>query len=241
MKKKFKNKIYFLKNDRGFKILLILIYLLIYINFSIDLKIEKDIKVALCTMGKMENLYVSEFVEYYFKLGIDHIFIYDDNDPETEKISDALNEKHKKFVTIYETRFFHIDHQSKAFTDCYNRNIKKFDWFLMVDMDEFLFIVDNSLKRYLSNKIFEKCDFIKFHWVIATDNDLIYYDKRALFERFKPPYIKSKFIKSIIRGNITGLKYRVHSPSISPKRNITCNNEGKRIYYNFINYISKFE
>jgi hypothetical protein len=201
-------------------------------------KNEKEIKVALCTMGKNENLYVNEFVQYYSKLGIDHIFIYDDNDPETEKISDALDEIHKKIVTIYETRLFHIDHQSKAFSDCYNRNINKFDWFLMVDMDEFLFIVNNSLKRYLSSKIFKKCDFIKFHWVIPTDNDLIFYDKRPLFERFKPPYIESKYIKTIIRGNISGLKYRVHSPSISPKKNITCNNEGKRIYYKNMNFES---
>ena len=108
----------------------------------------------------------------------------------------------------------------------------------MVDMDEFLFINNNSLKGYLTDKIFNKCDFIKFHWVMPSDNDLIYYDKRPLFQRFKPPYYKSRFIKSIIRGNISDLKYRVHSPSISPKRNITCNNEGKRIYYKIMNFES---
>ena len=31
-------------------------------------------------MGKNENLYINEFINYYIKLGIDHIFIYDDND-----------------------------------------------------------------------------------------------------------------------------------------------------------------
>jgi hypothetical protein len=105
----------------------------------------------------------------------------------------------------------------------------------MVDMDEFLFIVNNTLKGYLTNKVFDKCDFIKFHWVITTDNDLIYYDERPLFERFKPPYKKSRYVKSIIRGNISDLKYWVHSPFISPKRNVTCNNEGNIIYYNNIN------
>ena len=97
-------------------------------------------------------------------------------------------------------------------------------------------IVNNTLKGYLTNKVFDKCDIIKFHWVITTDNDLVYYDKRPLFERFKPPYIKKQFIKSIIRGNISDLKYWVHSPFISPKRNITCNNEGKKIYYKKINF-----
>ena len=194
----FKN---FKRNKRNKKknILLLLTCFFVYINFYAKIKNIKDIKVALCTMGKMENLYVKEFVDYYFKLGIDHIFIYDDNDPKSEKISNALDNRHKKFTTIYETRLFHIKNQSMAFNNCYKRSIDKFDWFLMVDMDEFLF-------------------------------------KRPLFERFKPPYIKTQFIKSIVRGNITDLKYWVHSPFFSPKRNITCNNAGKRIYYKNMNF-----
>ena len=108
----------------------------------------------------------------------------------------------------------------------------------MVDMDEYVYIVNNTLKGYLSNKIFNKCDFIKLHWAIPTDNNLIYYDPRPLFERFKPPYIKSEVVKSIIRGNISNLKYWVHSPNYSPTRNVTCNNEGKVIYYKNINFQS---
>ena len=157
------------------------------------------------------------------------MFIYDDNEPEKEKISEVLNDRYKRIVSIFDAHLLHIDHQSKAFNNCYKRNVGGFDWFLMIDMDEFLFINNNSLKGYLTDKIFDKCDFIKFHWVISSDNDLLYYDKRPLFQRFKPPYVKSKFIKSIIRGNISDLKYRIHSPSFSPKRNITCNNEGKII------------
>ena len=231
-----KNGKYPFNNFKKKKILLVLIYCLIFFAFYSNFKNGKGIKVALCTMGKMENLYIKEFVDYYTKLGIDHIFIYDDNEPGTEKISDALDKNHKKTVTIKETNTFHIDNQSTAFSNCYKSNIDKFDWFLMVDMDEFLFIVNNTLKGYLTNKVFNKCDFIKFHWVITTDNDLVYYDKRPLFERFKPPYLKTQFIKSIVRGNISDLKYWVHSPFISPKRNITCNNEGKRIYYKRMNF-----
>ena len=36
---------------------------------------KKQVTVALCTMGKNENLYVKEFIEYYAKLGVDHIII----------------------------------------------------------------------------------------------------------------------------------------------------------------------
>ena len=71
---------------------------------------------------------------------------------------------------------------------------------------------------------------------MATDNNLIHYDNRSLFERFKGPYIKCSSIKSIIRGKIKKLKYIVHSVGESPYQNISCNNLGKRIYYKNINF-----
>ena len=230
------SKIKFFSNIEWKKTLIIFIILL-EVRF-LFFKNKKEIKIALCTMGKQENLYISEFIQYYIKLGIDHIFLYDDNDPGTEKFSDITDKKYKKYVTIKEAKTDKIVNQSVAFSDCYKKNINKFDWFLMVDMDEFLFIVNNTLKSYLVDKIFDKCDFIKFHWVIPSDNGNIYYDSRSLFERFKPPYVKSIFIKSIIRGNISDLKYWVHSPFISPLRNVTCNNEGKIIYYKYMNFES---
>ena len=55
-------------------------------------------------------------------------------------------------------------------------------------MDEYLVIVNDTLKNYLSNSLFNKCDFIKFHWMIPSDNNLLHYDNRSLFERFKGPY-----------------------------------------------------
>ena len=194
-----------------------------------------NLKVALCTMGKRENLYVREFVDYYYKLGIDQMFIYDDNEPNTESISDEIDSQYNQFVTIIKNRNV-IKNQSLAFTDCYHRNIDKFDWFLMVDMDEFLYIVNDTLKDYLINQNFDKCDFIKIHWALSTDNNLIRYDPRPLFERFKPPFIKDTYIKTMVRGNISDLTYWVHSPKYSPKRNITCNNIGEKIIYKTINF-----
>jgi hypothetical protein len=102
----------------------------------------------------------------------------------------------------------------------------------MVDMDEFLYIKNDSLKNYLLNPIFNKCDFIKFHWVIPNDNNHIYYENKPLFKRFKGPYQKSPFVKSIIRGKIKELQYMVHSPFKSPFRNVSCNNIGKKLNFN---------
>lgn len=50
----------------------------------------KNMKFAICTMAKKENLYINEFIIYYEKLGIYTIFIYDDNDNNTERIKDIV-------------------------------------------------------------------------------------------------------------------------------------------------------
>jgi len=216
--------------------IIFLVYLL-FICFKMNNFFSKNefIKVALCTMGKKENLYSREFMDYYIKLGVDHLFIYDNNEPFTEKIEATLDRKYKEKITFLETKNLNINHQSEAFTNCYQNNYKNFNWFIMVDMDEYLYLVDNSLKNYLKDKKLSKCDFIKVHWANSQDNNFLYYEPKSLFERFKKPYIKSKYVKSIIRGNISNLLYWVHSPYFSPIKNVSCTNEGNIINSKNIN------
>lgn len=228
----FKNKIYEL-----YKVNIILAFILLsWLSNTLHFKVINNIKVALCTMGRKENLYVKEFLDYYINIGIDHIFIYDDNDNNTEKISTMLNPVYRRYVTIYENLTNETKYQCGVYNNCYRNNNNKFDWLLMIDMDEFLYIKRFSLKKYLSKSVFKKCDFIKFNWIIPTDNNLIHYDNRTLFERFSGPYKKSNFVKSIIRGNISELKFMVHSPIESPIKNTTCNNKGMKIFYKIMNF-----
>ena len=141
-----------------------------------------------------------------------------------------MNDSYNKYVTIYNSNKI-INNQKAAFTLCYEINKHNYDWIFMTDIDEYLVIRDEKLKHYLSRAQFKKCDFIKIHWVTATDNDLLHYDNRSLFERFKGPYLKDTHIKTLVKGNIDGMKYDIHSPYISPIRNISCNNKGE-IYKN---------
>ena len=71
-------------------------------------------------------------------------------------------------------------------------------------MDEHLEFVDKNMtiKKYLSQNIFKKCDVIKIHWLMYYDNGLINYDNRTLMERFpKPCYHtrENRYHKSIVR------------------------------------------
>ena len=186
-------KIKIFRRLRKYKICFLIIIIIHFIFYKIFpflayRETNKIIKVALCTMGKKENLYAKEFIDYYLKLGVDHIFIYDNNEPFTEKIGDILEIKYKDKVSIYDTQKFNISNQPEAYTFCYQNNLKLFDWFIMVDIDEYLYIVDDSLKGYLSNHVFDKCDFIKINWVNALDNNLLYsshYENKIKFTFIK--------------------------------------------------------
>ena len=184
---------------------------LISINIYINIKIIRKIKVCLCTIGKKENLYAREYVDYYKNIGVNKIFIYDNNDKNEEKFDLVLKDYiDKKFVEIIDIRGM-IGPQVFAMEDCRKNNYKKFDWLIFYDMDEFLFLRNYSkVNDFLNQKKFFKCQRIQLNWLYHTDNNLLYYDNRTLAERF--PEIDKRWkdkkiggsegIKSILRGNI---------------------------------------
>ena len=187
------------------------LFLLIIIIFKLKIKF-KNIKVCLCTIGKNEDRYALEFVKHYKKYRIDKIFLYDNNDINGEKFDDILNHYIKKgFVEIIDFRGL-VAAQVKQYKDCYKKNYKKYDWLIFFDMDEYIFLKNYStIKPFLKEKKFDKCQRIQLNWIFHTDNNLIYYDDRALAKRFpiREPKARGQKkggiqgIKSILRGNIS--------------------------------------
>ena len=171
------------------------------------------IKLGICTLGKNENKYIKEFITHYKKLGVDKIFLHDNNDIGSinESFEDAIPEYIKdNFVEIINYRGKRAP-QFKIYTECYRKNNKFYDWLIFFDIDEFIHLQDYSnIKDFLSEKQFSKCKLIYFNCLRHTDNDLLYYDNRSLSTRF--PYInwesRSFTLKTIARGNITNIKFR---------------------------------
>lgn len=218
---------YLYENDKN---ILKAIFLVCCFFFNlINSKKKNELKLAICTMAKEENLYLKEYIDYYKELGFDHIFIFDDNDPNIENIT--IDSSYNNFVTIYDYRHI-IKDQKMAYTLCYEMHKNEFDWVFMNDIDEYLVIRNDTIRNYLSRPEIKKCDFIKIHWIVATDNNLLHYDNRLLRERFKGPYLNDTHIKTIVKGNIDGLQYDVHSPYSAAKKRSTCNNKGKILFNN---------
>lgn len=201
------------------------------------LNITKTNKVCICTVGKKENLYAREYVNFYKNLGIDKIFIYDNNDKNDEKfdlvLKDYINDN---FVEIIDIRG-KIAPQINSFEDCRKKNFKMYDWLIFFDMDEFLFLRNYSnIKQFLNQKTFDKCERIQLNWFVHTDNNLLNYDNRTLIKRFPDKRKEfngtrlpgSNMIKSILKGYID-IEINDHH-YLNPNL-IVCNGFGKIIKF----------
>ena len=93
--------------------------------------------------------------------------------------------------------------QISMLNDCYKKNAKIYDWFIMFDMDEFIFLKNHlNLKNYLNNYKFKKCKIINLNRPFHTDNNQIYYKNEPLSKRFPNKFYRITNVKSIIRGHL---------------------------------------
>ena len=186
--------------------------------------------VGICSIGRKENLYAKEFVEYYLKLGIKKIIIYDNNEINGEKFEDVL----KEYVINGKVEIIDIhgfeSAQLPSYNDCYNKYRNQFDFLLFLDFDEFITIENNiDINTFLYNDKFNKCETIVLNWVVYGDNNLAKYDNRTLIERFTKPYSSRNKGKCIVRTNISNLII-IYTLWIGINTKYFCDSNGNRIF-----------
>ena len=193
---------------------------------------------CLLIMAKQENKYIREFVEHYQKIGLDKIFMADDNWLNTEKLSDVLQDYIEEgFVEIMDVRGKGFT-QSHFFKHSFDIFKSKCKWMLYFDADEFLEFVDKNLtlNDYLSQDNFNKCEVIKVNWVMYVNEDLLYYDNRPVQERFtKPTHFidEVRTVKSIVRNDSRRNPWTGSVPH-EPDRGLhSCNSKGDYSPFNY--------
>ena len=197
----------------------------IFINFCNEYKV-KVIKIVLVVIIKNENLYIKEFIDHYFFIGVDNVIICDNNDIDGEIIEDILYDYiNSGFVKILNYRG-KKSYQVKSYQEVYLKFLNHFDWFMFFDADEFLIIPKYKNIHQLFNTInYDNFDIIHVNWIYYDDADLIYYDNRPLKKRFsRPRYLYNNknennkmdiHIKSIIRSGFINFEWEgnPHTPS----------------------------
>ena len=83
-------------------------------------------------------------------MGIDKIFIYDNNDVNGEKFETVIDDFIKNnFVEIIDVRGL-SSIQIPIYNYCYRKYNNLYDWIGFLDFDEFLFIENNkTMKNYI--------------------------------------------------------------------------------------------
>lgn len=237
-------KNYNLKNFRyplKFTLSIIIFLFLIFSPTERKKKQEKiKFKYFACFGGiaRKENLYIRDLISYYLSIGFEKFIIGDNNFPNIEKLSDVTKDYINNGILDIIEFFGSSKSQSEFYGIIYEKYKNECAWISFFDIDEYLRIYSEnntliSIRQYLNNPVFEKCESISINWLIYSDNNLLYYDNRSVLERFTTPCYKdkkNKVVKSLVRGNLNKKVFYPSSSSHVPHKGLhICNSFGKRL------------
>lgn len=134
--------------------------------------------IALCAILKDELEFVREWVLYYRYIGINHFYLFDNEDKPMLKthLKDL-----RSFVTVVHMPGF--AKQYSAYQHFINHHSKKSDWVLFVDGDEFIVLKKkewNTLQDMVMESTFDTAQLISFNWVYFGSNGHKRIPKRSL-------------------------------------------------------------
>ena len=206
------------------------------INPSSIIKKSSKTKVAMCARAKLENRYIKYFVEYYKKLGYDHMYLYDNNGPNNEALADvdAVKEGiNNGFITIIDYKESSKYHVGNRFYNCYARYNKLYDWISFFDIDEFLILLprNSTIQSFMESPRYKNCQLVRFNWKVFNDNGQLDYVDKPLMERFRKQTkykFENRHVKSIVRGGLNYHKFKKTGPHSIYGRIKACTVSGKK-------------
>ena len=183
-------------------------------------------KIAICACAKYEEKYMKEWIDHHLQIGVDDIYIYDNNDDDKQKeIIDQYSD-HVYRINIRGQKAFQI----RIYNDFYNTVGNMYDYIIFIDLDEFIIFNPNqpiqNIKDFLQlnpdHKYYRICQQCR------VNNELITYDDRPLKERFTEVWdVEQDFPKTIVATNMN-IKMDIHNAIC----NITCYNGDNEIVSN---------
>lgn len=153
-------------------------------------------KIAICLIIKDEEEYLSEWLDYHRKIGINHFFIYDNN----SKIPVATYLQKQQDITIKKWSPSCFNSQWLAYSDCSAANKYNVDKIAFIDTDEFIcfnskFNTIQEVWKYLESK-YNKIDNLGIYWRMYGKSYPYYKDKQPATHYTE--YYEDFHIKSIL-------------------------------------------
>ena len=184
-------------------------------------------KTAIIAIGKNEELYLDEWITYHLNLGFDGIIFLDNNDLNNNSQKEICK-KYEKVVyknkQSIKTLFNYNSGQATLQMQCYNEAFNEFrnvfDWFLFIDIDEFLTLENHKNVNDFLMSFDSSINQIILNWKCYGDNNLVYYEPKPVMERFTKPYTnntkysqnfpENEVTKCFIKSSADLIQHRVH-------------------------------
>ena len=199
-----------------------------------NVKLPLRMKVAVCTIGRLENRYAVEWVEHYNALGVDKIFIYDNNRVEDGELFQDVLQPYIEAGFVEITYFEGL--QRDAYEKCYRDHSDEYDWIGFFDFDELVDFANvwMTIPVWIDQY---NADVVCLNWQVMTDNGLTHYDPRPMKERFTEgtgeDFGINHHVKSFVRGGLEGVTFC--DPHIPTTPELVCMNVlGERIEQNAV-------
>lgn len=180
-------------------------------------------KVVIVAIAKMEQDYIEEWVKYHLHIGIDEIYLYDNEDlPFYEKFLKKYSSKlkvihlpgnsYKKGV-----QYVALDN----FVDNYMRS-NGITHVAHIDIDEFIVLKKHkTIQEFINNYIVGRCAGIGMNWRLFGDSGLLTQTENSVLNRFtKTQIVGNQHIKTIFDVRCFIRFYQCHSVQVRPGFNI---------------------
>lgn len=158
---------------------------------------------AIIACCKMEEAYIREWIDWHLNTcKFTHIFLCDNNDTEYKYQLKPLIQDYidNGMVTVYNYNDIHPI-QPNCYNDVYQKHGDEYDWFAIIDIDEFYCLpkYNNDINEFLKT-VPEHIYNIGVLWRMYGDNELIEYEDKPVQERFSNYSNKEYFYKGFHSG-----------------------------------------
>ena len=139
-------------------------------------KYKKKYRISLCGMFKNEGLFLKEWVEYYIMIGVDHLYMYNNNSDDNylEILQPYIDEG---FVTLVDWTENHA--QIEGYKNCFDRFRNETQWLAFIDLDEFIVPrKDNDINEWI--KRYERYPSVLLYWKMFGTGGKMKHDANQL-------------------------------------------------------------
>ena len=164
---------------------------------------KRKYDVSICAIFKDEAPYLKEWIEYHKLIGIDHIYLYNNNSSDDFEL--MINSYIESgFVTLVDWPYDYA--QLKAYEDCLEKNRKDTKWLGFIDIDEFINLQEaNNIKEFLAT--FVKYPSVLLHWRMFGTSGNLTEDRGLVIERYTSCWPELCHIgKSFLNCDFDGFK-----------------------------------